>query len=69
MKSDVFCDDMFVCCCQELVVALGGLVMHSAVQFAAVAFKFLEDEKQQKTLAVPPVGLNIAIGAGRFCTS
>lgn len=48
---------------KELVVALGGLVMHSAVQFAAVAFKFLEDEKQQKTLAVPPVGLNIAIGA------
>ncbi|KAK2180495.1 hypothetical protein NP493_440g01008 [Ridgeia piscesae] len=46
---------------KELVVALGGLVMHSEVQFAAVAFKFLEEEKQQKTLPVPPVGLNIAI--------
>ena len=38
--------------------------MHSEVQFAAVAFKFLEEEKQQKTLPVPPVGLNIAIAPG-----
>ena len=42
--------------------------MHSEVQFAAVAFKFIEEEKQQKTLPVPPVGLNIAIAPGQSLT-
>ena len=43
-------------------MALGGLVMHSEVQFAAVAFKFLEEEKLQKGLS--PVGVTVTAGPG-----
>ena len=46
------------------MVALGGLVMHSEVQFAAVAFKFLEEEKLQKVATMSPVGVTVTTGPG-----
>ena len=46
-------------------MALGGLVIHSEVQFAAVAFKFLEEEKLQKAVTMSPVGVTVTAGPGQ----